>query len=73
MGSRGFEQNERSGCVHREIGFRVAGRPVVRGLRGGVNHQFDLVLPKQHIDAGFVADGEVADLVQGFQGRPNQV
>ena len=39
--ARGLEQVERAVGVDREIGERIAGGPVVRGLGGGVDDQGD--------------------------------
>ena len=36
-----LQENECAVGIHREIGERLAGGPVVRGLRGGVDHQVD--------------------------------
>ena len=41
MGARRLEQVERAVGVDREVGLRLARRPVVGGLRGGVDDQLD--------------------------------
>ncbi len=56
-----LEQVERAVGVDAEVGLRVAGGPVVRGLGGGVDDQLDLLagLGEDAIDALGVADVEV--------------
>jgi hypothetical protein len=54
----GLEQVERAVRVHTEVGLRVGRGPVVRGLRGGVDHRRELaaVALEQPHDAIGVAD-----------------
>src|SRR5579883_2044749 len=42
MPPAGFQEVQRAEGVDPEISKRIAGRPVVRGLRGGMNDRFDL-------------------------------
>ena len=56
--ARRLEQVERAVGVDAEVGLRVLGGPVVRGLGGGVHDQLDLagVLGEDALDAVGVAD-----------------
>ena len=46
----GFQHVQRAGGVDPEIGVRLARRPVVRGLRGGVDDDFDLAaIARKHV------------------------
>jgi hypothetical protein len=55
---RGLQQVERAVGVDAEVGLRLLGGPVVRGLRGGVDDQLDLagVPGEDPLDALGVAD-----------------
>ena len=61
---RGLEQVKRPGRVDLEVGDRLAGGPVVRGLRGRVHHEIDrrAVAAKETVDRVAIAD---VDLLVG--------
>ena len=65
--TRGLEQVERPVRVHAEVRLRIARRPVVRRLRGGVDDELEIlsVLREDPVDALGVADVELdpAELV----------
>ena len=77
MIARCLQEVESAVCIDRKIGLRVRGRPVVRGLRGGVHDELDVarVACKQALHAFGVADvqllpAEAVDLVdEALRGR----
>ena len=60
---------QRADGVDAEIGVRVARGPVVRRLRGGVDHEVDIgaVLRETALDGGSVADIDIVVACTGGQ------